>query len=43
MGFSLRLPTSASPLVWWTGCETPVGLESRSPLPAFKNLGRGVF
>jgi hypothetical protein len=33
----------ASPASWHSGFDDLGRVEPRSPLPAFKNLGRGVF
>ena len=41
MGFLLH--RNASPVVWHGRFKALTRVESRSPLPAFKNLGRGVF
>jgi hypothetical protein len=41
MGFALHLHTG--PSLWSAGFDAVTCVESRSPLPAFKNLGRGVF
>jgi hypothetical protein len=40
MGLALYLYTSP---LWWNARFDALCVESRSPLPAFKNLGRGVF
>jgi hypothetical protein len=34
---------NASAVVWRGRFKALTRVESRSPLPAFKNLGRGVF
>jgi hypothetical protein len=41
MGFTSH--PSTSPLSGHAGFEAPTRVEPRPPLPAFKNLGRGVF
>jgi hypothetical protein len=41
MGFPLSPHTS--PALWCIRVDGLTLVESRSPLPAFKNLGRGVF
>jgi hypothetical protein len=41
MGVAFSLNTSV--LLRNTGVDALTCVESRSPLPAFKNLGRGVF
>jgi hypothetical protein len=41
MGFSFY--PRASPVSWHSRLDDLRRVESRSPLPAFKNLGRGVF
>jgi hypothetical protein len=43
MGPTLNAPTRTSPRLRYACGEALTGGESRSPLPAFKNLGRGVF
>jgi hypothetical protein len=43
MGSALKPHPPAGRLLWRDRFEAPIGVESRSPLPAFKNLGRGVF
>jgi hypothetical protein len=41
MGFALCPCTF--PVSWHVRVDALTPVESRSPLPAFKNLGRGVF
>jgi hypothetical protein len=41
MGFSLH--PNAAPVLWHGRFDALMLVESRSPLPSFKNLGRGVF
>jgi hypothetical protein len=43
MGSALTPRPPAGRLLRRASFEIPTGVESRSPLPAFKNLGRGVF
>jgi hypothetical protein len=43
MGCPLDPHPPAGRRLWRDRGEAPRGVESRSPLPAFKNLGRGVF
>jgi hypothetical protein len=43
MGVVLNPHPPSSRLSWHARVEVPTAVESRSPLPAFKNLGRGVF
>jgi len=43
MSVELNPTPLAGRRLWRARVEASTGVTSRSPLPAFKNLGRGVF